>query len=212
MPRRALRKIGNPVDISRHYLNVETIPEVLNAETLFGKNAPLELEIGSGKGLFIRKAAAQYPGHLFLGIEIADKYTRLCANNIAKYGLENAKMLCADAALILEKNVPENSLHAVHIYFPDPWWKRRHRKRRIVREEVVRLVESRLVSGGTLHFWTDVKEYFDSGIEIIRENTKLDGPHFVPEPDSLDPDDSRTHFERRTRLNSLPVYRSFFKK
>lgn len=212
MARRALRKIEKMRDISRHLLEVEALPEPWDPEEIFERTGPIELEIGSGKGLFIRKAAVRCPEHLFLGIEIARKYAELTAHYCSRLDIQNARMLCADAAKVLREKIPENSLHAVHVYFPDPWWKRRHRKRRILRDDVVRLIENRLEPGGFLHFWTDVKEYFESAIKIIRENTALNGPNIVPEPESLDPNDSRTHFERRTRLHGEPVYRSFFVK
>ena len=118
----------------------------------------------------------------------------------------------ADAAKVLREIVPLASLTAAHIYFPDPWWKKAHRKRRIVRPDVVQMIEARLKSGGKLHFWTDVKEYFDSGVEIIKLSTNLVGPFSVVERPAADEMDFLTHFERRTRLEDKPVYRSYFVK
>lgn len=182
------------------------------SQRIFGRVAPTELEIGSGKGLFISGAAKANPDRNFLGVEIAYRYALLSASKLAKQETPNGVMICADAARVLRELVPLNSLVAAHIYFPDPWWKKAHRKRRIVRPDVVKMIEDRLVVGGKLHFWTDVEEYFRSGVEIIKLSTNLAGPYSVLERPSTGTLDFHTHFERRTRLNQLPVYRSYFEK
>jgi len=200
------------------------LPQPWDPKVLFGREAPLELEIGSGRGLFITQAAENTPDHDFLGIEISKKYASLCALRIANKQRSNAIMVCADAHLVLREIIPDNTLTAVHIYFPDPWWKRRHRKRRIVCEPVMRLVHHKLMDGGLLHFWTDVEEYFLAGLHSIsqvqglvqgheQEHSRgLDGPYEVDEPPTEHDDDFRTHYERRTRLHNEPVYRSLFRK
>ena len=182
------------------------------SERIFGRVAPMEFEIGSGKGLFISSYAKARPDRNILGVEIAYRYALMSASKLAKRGATNGVMLCADAAKVLREIVPLDSLDDAHIYFPDPWWKKAHRKRLIVRPDVVSMIEARLAPGGILHFWTDVKEYFDSGVEIIKLSTNLSGPYSVPERPSSGDLDFRTHFERRTRLNELPVYRSYFVK
>lgn len=181
-------------------------------EKLFGRVAPLEFEIGSGKGLFISEAAERNPDRNFLGVEIAYRYALISATRLAKKDAQNGVMMNADAAKVLREIIPLNSLADAHIYFPDPWWKKAHRKRRIVRPDVVSMIEARLERGGRLHFWTDVKEYFDSGVEIIKLSTSLVGPFNIPERPATDDMDFLTHFERRTRLGDKPVYRSYFVK
>jgi len=188
------------------------LPKPWDSQTLFGRQAPLELEIGSGRGLFITQAAMATPGHDFLGIEISKKYAQHCAVLIAKKQLSNVVMVCGDAQAVLRDNIPDNLLAAVHIYFPDPWWKRKHRKRRIVCEEVVRLVHQKLVIDGKLHFWTDVEEYFLAGLQSIAKVPGFDGPFEVGEHAAEHEFDYRTHFERRTRMHGEPVFRSLFEK
>jgi tRNA (guanine-N7-)-methyltransferase len=118
----------------------------------------------------------------------------------------------ADAARVLAEVLPDQAAAAVHIYFPDPWWKRRHKKRRVMRETFVRDVARVLQPGGVLHFWTDVREYFDTAMGLFREAPELAGPFEVPELPAGDDMDYRTHFERRTRLHGKPVYRAMFRK
>lgn len=179
---------------------------------VFGRVAPMELEIGSGKGLFISGSAKARPDRNYLGVEIAYRYALMSASKLAKQETPNGVMMAADAARVLRELVPDASLEDAHIYFPDPWWKKAHRRRRIVRPDVVKSIERCLKLGGKLHFWTDVEEYFLSGVETIKMSTKLAGPFSVLERPSTGDLDFHTHFERRTRLNDLPVYRSYFVK
>ncbi|MDR1384509.1 MAG: tRNA (guanosine(46)-N7)-methyltransferase TrmB [Planctomycetaceae bacterium] len=192
-------------------LSLSDLPNTWNQTVLFGNDAPLELEIGSGRGLFITQAATATPHHHFLGIEISKKYAAHCAALIAQNLLSNAVMVCADAHIVLKNYLPDESLTAVHIYFPDPWWKRRHRKRRIVCEPVIELVHQRLVVGGKLHFWTDVEEYFLAGLKSIATVSGFDRLSEVSENTDYD-FGYRTHFERRTLGHSETVYRSLFVK
>ncbi len=212
MARRAVKTIDKELDLSAILKMPEDLPRPWDAAALFGRIAPLELEIGSGKGLFIRKAADQFPERDFLGIEIGQKYARFCAARLQGRTHSNAVMVCGDAARVLEEWIPCDYLEAVHVYFPDPWWKRAHKKRRILRPEVLKLIESRLRPGGTLHFWTDVEEYYRSTLKLLAEFTALQGPFDVQEQEAESEFDYRTHFERRTRLHGEPVYRTEFRK
>ena len=179
---------------------------------LFGRVAPLELEIGSGRGLFIKNAALSTPDHDFLGIEISRKYSKHCATLLAEHHRNNAVMVCGDAEQVLREHIPDSSLTAVHIYFPDPWWKRKHRKRRIVCEPMIRMIQQKLIFGGKIHFWTDVEEYFLAGLASFAKVPELEGPFSVEEKAAEHDFDYRTHFERRTRQHDEVVYRSLYVK
>jgi len=173
---------------------------------------PLELEIGSGKGLFLTNAATRSPSRRFVGLELAAKYAMDCQSRVEKTGLPNAKFFACDAVAVLDQDVADCSLDAIHVYFPDPWWKSRHKKRRVLNEKSLCNIERTLKPTGSLHFWTDVLDYYEGTLELIDQVTKLKGPFFVSEPPAAHDMDYLTHFERRTRRNGLPVYRSRFTK
>jgi tRNA (guanine-N7-)-methyltransferase len=211
MGRRALRTSFSDVELKSHWVDGETLPKPLAAREIFGRVAPLEIEVGTGRGHFLRTAAAENPDRDFLGIEIAKKYTLSTAAKLAAANLDNARIVRGDAQPIMQ-SIPDNVVSAVHIYFPDPWWKRRHRKRRVVNPLFIRDVYRVLEPAGQLHFWTDVREYFEVSLKLIRETTPLVGPHAVPEKPAAHDFDYRTHFERRMRRRDEPVYRSCFEK
>jgi tRNA (guanine-N7-)-methyltransferase len=210
--RRAVKTVDPNADLSSVFQMAHDLPHPWDAEKLFGRMAPLELEIGSGKGMFLTKAAGQFPQHNFLGIEISFKYARFSAARLIRQNRTNAILVCGDAALILREKIPCESLAAVHVYFPDPWWKRAHRKRRILRSEVLQLIESRLMLGGVFHFWTDVEEYFTSTLDLLAKTTSLQGQLEVPEQEVAEERDYHTHFERRTRMHGDKVFRTMFRK
>ena len=212
MGRRSLRKVDPSLDLSPWLLESDQLPERLDATELFGRSGPLEIEVGSGKGLFLCRASVAFPDHLFLGIELARKYARFTAARLAKQAAANAKIIHGDAVGLLHRWVPDASTAAVHVYFPDPWWKKRHHKRRVMQEGFVRDIARVLARGGVLHFWTDVQPYYEASVALIQQHTQLAGP-FVPPPQPAQHDlDYRTHFERRTRLAEQTVYRAEFRK
>jgi len=212
MGRRALPSIDSALDVSRHLLAWADLAVPWDQRALFGRAAPLEVEVGTGKGLFLSAAAAADPQADYLGVEIAAKYARFAAARLAKRELPNAKVLHGDAERLFGELLPDGVLRAVHIYFPDPWWKARHKKRRVVNRRFVREVERALEVEGTLHFWTDVEEYFETAIALLAEETRLRGPFGVDERPADHDLDYRTHFERRMRTSGLPVYRAAFRK
>jgi tRNA (guanine-N7-)-methyltransferase len=210
--RRALRKIDPALDLTAHWRALDELPRPWNAEALFGRGGPVEVEVGSGKGLFLAAAAARHPDTNFLGVEIAEKYARFAAARLAKASFPNAKVVHGDAMRLFGERLPDACLAAVHVYFPDPWWKKRHKKRRVMNERFLRDAERALAPGGRFHFWTDVEEYYRATLELFAAVTRLAGPLDVPERPAEHPLDYRTHFERRMRLRGLPVHRAEFCK
>jgi len=212
MGRRALRKIDPSLDLSGHLRTFDELPRPWDGAALFGRRAAFEVEIGSGKGLFLRTAAAMRPQSDFLGVEISAKYARFAAAGLAKRELGNAIVVLGDAGRLFAELLPDGCLAAVHLYFPDPWWKQRHKRRRVMRESLAEDIQRTLRPAAALHFWTDVREYFETTLELLAAHTNLQGPLEVPEAAAEHDMDYRTHFERRTRLSGRPVYRAEFRK
>ena len=212
MGRRALRNPNPSLDLSGHFTSFDQLPRPWDAEALFGRRAPLEIDVGSGKGLFLRTAAARRPEVDFLGIEIGLKYAQFAAAGLARRRLRNALVVHGDAVRAFDELLPDAAAAAVHVYFPDPWWKKRHKKRRVLREAFLRQVERTLQPDGSVHFWTDAEEYFQTGLELFAQFTDLDGPLDVLETPAEHDMDYRSHFERRMRLHETPIFRAAFRK
>ncbi|MFN9436935.1 MAG: tRNA (guanine(46)-N(7))-methyltransferase TrmB [Planctomycetota bacterium] len=160
----------------------------------------------------MNKNALQQPQRRFIGLELATKYAREAQSKLERLGIMNASFIACDAVAVIDRDVPDTSLAAVHVYFPDPWWKSKHKKRRVLSDETMTNIERTLLPGGQLHFWTDVLDYYEEAVARIMDLTRFRGPFYVPEPTATHAMDYRTHFERRTRLNGLPVYRARFEK
>jgi tRNA (guanine-N7-)-methyltransferase len=181
-------------------------------QTVFGNNHPVELEVGFGKGLFLLTAAQQRPEINFAGIEIERKYVLFTANRVAKRGLGNVRLICGDARVVLSDLVPAESLQAIHVYFPDPWWKTRHRKRRVFTGEFARQCQRILCPGGFLYLATDVEDYFKIMTDLVVKETGL---VLLPPPKVRDPQhdlDYLTNFERKYRHAGKPIHRATYGK
>ncbi len=210
MPRRSPRKVDPALDLERHLRSFEQLPQPWDAETVFGASRPLEVELGTGKGLFLSAAASADSTANFLGLEVSGKFAQYAASRLARRGLDNACVVSGDGLRVFREILPTGSCRAVHVYFPDPWWKARHRKRRVMCPAFLADVRRTLEPGGRLHFWTDVEEYFQTSLELLSQFPELQGPLAVAERPPEHDLDYRTHFERRMRLHGQPIYRSEF--
>ena len=114
MPRRALRKVDTNLDLTRYLKTIDQLPQPWDQAALYARVQPLEVEVGSGKGLFMETAASGRPEHNFLGTEIATKYARYCAARLARRELENAVMVHGDATFVFRDVLPEASAAAVN--------------------------------------------------------------------------------------------------
>ncbi|MFN4259780.1 MAG: tRNA (guanosine(46)-N7)-methyltransferase TrmB [Gemmataceae bacterium] len=206
-----------PLDTLRSYLLelpfvTEQPPSPWRWVDIFGNERPVEVEVGFGKGLFLTRAAAACPDVNFLGIDISRKYQLLAAGRLHQQQLSNVRLLKADARGVLRCLVPEDSVQAVHVYFPDPWWKKRHWKRRVFTEEFARSCARVLRPGGQLHVATDVSDYFAIIQETVSSQTEL---RPLPPSQATDPQhdlDYLTHFERKFRIAGRPIYRACYVK
>lgn len=210
MGRRALRKIDPSLDLSHHLRTIDDLALPLEATTLFERVAPLEIEVGCGKGLFLFEASGGNPDRNYLGCEVSRKYARFAASRLARQQRLNAIMIHGDAQRLFQEMLPDACAAGVHVYFPDPWWKKRHRRRRVLDESFLKNVERILEPNGVFHFWSDVEEYYQATLELIAEATNLSAPHDVSERPAEHDMDYRTHFERRMRLHDITVHRAQF--
>jgi tRNA (guanine-N7-)-methyltransferase len=196
-------------DLRPWFLTLDDLPPPpIDFRALFGNDHPVELEVGSGRGLFLVTAGASRPDTNFLGVEYDFKEGRRAARRFQKREFPNVRLLGADANIVLPKYLSDRSLAGVHVYFPDPWWKRRHRRRRIWNPGFVDQIARILRPGGLLHAWTDVEEYF----EVIRRLlTPRPEYRMLPEPEERAAQhdmDYHTSFERKKRKLGLAIYRS----
>lgn len=134
---------------------------------VFGREAPVILEIGFGMGLATWQIALARPEENFLGIEVHRPGVGKLLTELEARGIENLRLVNHDAVEVLERSIPEASLAGIHLFYPDPWPKKRHHKRRMVRPGLAELMASRLASGGYFYFVTDIEEYAESALGVL---------------------------------------------
>jgi len=187
-------------------------PPPFDWAALFGNPNPVEVEVGSARGLFLFNAGRSHPDRNYLGIENDLKEAIRGAARLQRSRVPNARMLGADARLVFTRYIQTGSIHGVHIYFPDPWWKRKHHRRRLFTRSFLDQVARVLQPGGELHAWTDVEEYFGMMGEIVGQHPcferQPDPPEAIPRNDL----DYRTSFERKKRRAGLPIYRGLWSR
>ena len=142
-------------------------PRPLDAHAAFGRAAPLIVEIGFGMGAATAQIAAAMPGTDFLGIEVHEAGVGALLRRIGEAGLANLRIVRHDAVEVLREMIVPCSLAGVHVFFPDPWPKKRHHKRRLIQGGFVALLASRLAPGGTLHCATDWQPYAEQMLEVL---------------------------------------------
>ena len=163
--------------ILKDYENVslkdQNLAKLLDFADIFGRNAPVHIEIGSGKGTFLLSEATHRPDVDFLGIEWARKYYRHAVDRIGRWGLTNVRIIRTDVAAFLPGHVPDESISWFHIYFPDPWPKKRHHKRRFICTENMEQMLRCLRPGGSVNIATDHQDYFKQIAHVVATQVKL---------------------------------------
>jgi len=194
----------------------------LNFSELFSRSAPVIMEIGFGMGDSLIEMAGRYPENNYLGIEVHKPGVGRLLGNIAERNLSNLRVMRHDAVQVLKKQIKDGSLHAVYLFFPDPWHKRRHHKRRIVKDEFVQLVRQKLEKNGYFHMATDWEHYAIQMLDTMNsasgfKNCAANGDNnkngknnekFIPRPDYR----PMTKFEHRGVRLGHGVWDILFKK
>src|SRR3954469_1978811 len=145
----------------------------LDLGSLFGRGAPLEVDLGCGEGSFLAAIAAANPDRNFLGIEKQPARVRSACRKLERQGLTNARVLGFEISYAIAEMLPADSVTTFHLMFPDPWPKRRHAPRRVVNDRFLAAVSRALVPGGVLNVATDHSAYFDEIRRRVRENANL---------------------------------------
>lgn len=139
----------------------------LDFSQIFGRQSKVTLEIGFGMGASLVEMAKQHPERDYLGIEVHQPGVGACLMAAKEAGLTNLRIMCHDAVEVLQNNIPDGSLDMVQLFFPDPWHKARHHKRRIVQTPFVELVRQKLAVGGIFHMATDWENYAEHMVEVM---------------------------------------------
>jgi tRNA (guanine-N7-)-methyltransferase len=173
---------------------------LLDFAEVFGNRNPVIVEIGSGKGRFLIASAMAQPDVNFIGIEKSLHYYRVIRERVEKRGLRNVRVINHDAFLVVQKMFADKSISELHIYFPDPWPRKRQQKRRIIRPEALAEMRRVLIDGGSGIYVTDHPEYFEAAkpliAEFFRTETRIPAPADLP----------RTNYEAKYRAQGREIY------
>ncbi len=194
--------------LPRHGLPFAGAP--LDWQHVFGRAAPVVLEIGFGMGATTAEIAAAHPERDFVGIEVHAPGVGSLLRELDRRALANVRVIRHDAVEVVDAMIPPGSLAGIHVFFPDPWPKKRHHKRRLLKPDFVHALALRLAPGGYLHIATDWSDYAEEmlatlGVERLLANT-VEG--FAPRPESR----PQTKFERRGTRLGHPVFDLVFSR
>jgi tRNA (guanine-N7-)-methyltransferase len=186
--------------------NLVELAEPPNWDEVFGFSGPLELEIGAGTGGFALGYAERFPTRRLIAIEWRKKYARDVDNRAEKRGLKNLRVLEADARMVVPRLFAPGSLAAVHLQFPDPWWKRSHQKRAVIQPDFAKLLMEKMAPGALFDLRTDVQDRADSMLSVLEEVGFIN-PLGKGAYHPYDPEDVPSTRERRYLIRQEPVYR-----
>jgi tRNA (guanine-N7-)-methyltransferase len=194
-------------DFPKIALDPEMLGDKVNFDLIFGRSGPVHVEIGCGKGSFLLSQAANSPHINFLGIEWARKYYRYCIDRFGRRGIDNVRMIRADAADFVSRFIPDSSIACFHVYFPDPWPKTRHHKRRLLSDGNIPHLYRCLSSDGTIRFVTDDSKYFEATVSLIEKlDLYWEKRDFISLPDTPNGELVGTNYERKYRKEGRSVF------
>jgi tRNA (guanine-N7-)-methyltransferase len=179
---------------------LESIVEPLNLATMFSQSRPMEVELGSGDGGFIVRWAGMHPATNFLGVERLLGRIRKIDRKGRRALLSNLRLLRIEASYFLEYLLPAHSTTAFHVYFPDPWPKRRHHKNRLINDRFPLLAKRALVPGGRVFLRTDSQDYFGQMRSVFAAH-----PEFEPIDTPPELAEIHTEFQRDFQVEHIPA-------
>ena len=188
---------GEP-EAPRLIYDLPSILEPVALGNIFSLSQPLEIELGSGDGSFLVEYASKHPGRNFIGVERLLGRMRKMERKARRAGLLNLRGIRIESSYFLRYLLPKHSAAAIHLYFPDPWPKRRHRRHRLVNETFPSLAFEALAPGGVVYLRTDDADYFEQMITVFRTT-----PSFAPAGTPPDLTELLTDFEREFRAKGL---------
>lgn len=185
---------------------------LINLAEVFERTAPKVLEIGFGNGHSLAEMAAEHSDEDYLGIEVHRPGVGALLLLIEEHGLSNIRLICDDAVEVLKHRLPNDSLNRVQLFFPDPWHKKRHHKRRILQLKFVTLIAQKLKQGGIFHLATDWEDYALHMVDVMSQSTDFENTaserEFVVRPDYR----PLTKFEQRGKRLGHGVWDLIYKK
>ena len=203
--------------ILKDYPLISLKPEDLDGQVdfcrIFGRSGSVHIEIGSGKGTFLLNQAADQPDINFLGIEWARKYYRYSVDRIGRWSLKNVRIIRTEAAVFIADSVPAESVDCFHIYFPDPWPKKRHHKRRFICSANLEHLIRSLKQNGCIKIATDHAGYFEQIQAVLAEKSnRLEETDFLPTAGADRGEWVGTNFERKYLKAKKTIYTTAVKK
>jgi len=188
-------------------LCLENLASKIDFAQVFGRAGPVHIEIGSGKAAFLLSQAKAQPGVNFLGVERANKFYRYAVDRIGRWDLANVRIVRTDAAAFLADFVPDASVDCFHIYFPDPWPKRRHHKRRFLNEVNLQQLLRCTKPAGQLRIATDDGDYFAQIQQLIAAHSEgLEAIEFLPAAGAKEGELIGTNYERKYIKDQRQIY------
>ncbi|MFQ6671790.1 MAG: tRNA (guanosine(46)-N7)-methyltransferase TrmB [Candidatus Tectimicrobiota bacterium] len=193
-------------------IRLRDLPRPWRWEEIFGDARPVEVEIGTGNGAFLVDAALRSQEHAFLGIEVAGKFFGKALRRAAREGASNVRMVHVDAAYLLHHCIPPASVAAYHVYFPEPWPKKRHAKRRLFQPDVVARLTETLQPGGYLLVATDVADYFEAITALLDREARLGRLEARPPPLASTRGRIMTSYEKKYRAEGRFIHYAVWRR